>query len=508
MTEPAISKAGRISRNSISSFPNSNDVPDEVPNEVLNDPALLFLYYRIEQILGIKARAEALKNLNKYMEETCAHSFIENPSAYEYLLTSREQIFIISKIVTINETYFFREEVHFDLLSEILPEFSKLNRPVQICCAAVSIGCEAYSIAMLIDQHIKNGMNIDYSIDAFDVNNEVIESAKNACYSANTIRNDGSRWRYILNSYISGNDSEFTISADIRKKINFFPHNIMRGLEKQYDIIFFRNALIYFTSKNRQIVINNLVESLFHGGYLFLGISETSSVKHPLLTTKFSSDAFYFRKTAVTEDKQPPFYRKKESVKANKTFAFNTGKKTAADSRTAAFKQNEIQFNLHEVSEILKKNDGKENAETIAGSLNSSRSFPACCLAAAVIYFLHTQDYKNADETLSALEKSSWNAYSKFLRGEYFFLLGNNEEAEMYFNEASVMNKSFWPAYYRIASLSAGGNRTRYEYKIKKTIESIELFQNTESNKDISYECFMGGFSPDYFLRILEKKLA
>ena len=35
-----------------------------IPVEVLSSPALLFLYYRIEQILGIKVGDEALVKLN------------------------------------------------------------------------------------------------------------------------------------------------------------------------------------------------------------------------------------------------------------------------------------------------------------------------------------------------------------------------------------------------------------------------------------------------------------
>ena len=63
------------------------------------------------------------------------------------------------------------------------------------------------------------------------------------------------------------------------------------------------------------------------------------------------------------------------------------------------------------------------------------------------------------------------------------------------------MDKAFWPALYRLSSLAAGGNRTRYEYRTKKAIESLE------QGKGLRYECFIGGFSPDYFRRILERKL-
>jgi chemotaxis protein methyltransferase CheR len=81
---------------------------------------------------------------------------------------------------------------------------------------------------------------------------------------------------------------------------------------------------------------------------------------------------------------------------------------------------------------------------------------------------------------------------------------GNNTDAEKFYNEAVTKDRFFWPAFYRIAALASEGNHKRYEYKIKKTIESIQLSQDHENN----YECFIGGFSCDYFLKILEKKLA
>ena len=105
----------------------------EIPAEVLSNPSLLFLYHRIEQILGIKAQSSALAELNDYLEKTSGASFIENPAAYESLLASREQIFEISNIVTINETYFFREGAHFNLLASLLPQLIKNNRTVKIC---------------------------------------------------------------------------------------------------------------------------------------------------------------------------------------------------------------------------------------------------------------------------------------------------------------------------------------------------------------------------------------
>jgi chemotaxis protein methyltransferase CheR len=489
-----------------------HNVPVKVPEEVLSSPALLFLYYRIENILGIKAGSEALKNLNNYLENACGASFIENPAAYEHVLTSREQIYNISKFLTVKETYFFREGVHFEILTSLLPELARLNRPVCICSAAVSIGCEAYSIAMLLDYHKKKGLNIDFTLDAFDIDAEAIEVAKNARYTANTLRGDGAAWKYILDSYLIPDNGGYIIAQDIRGKVRFFPHNIMHGIERKYDVIFFRNALIYFSPENRLVVFNNLSESLYNNGFLFLGISETASVNYPLLVNRHSCGAFYFQKGTgsgfperldVMQKDTPPA-QNKHNTGAEKPF------KGEISGPQRDVKKTTLHVSCKKISDILKIEDGKSNAERVLYTLENEKAdlLSGSRLAAAIIYFLNAQNFEPADKILSRLEEHSSCYNTRFLRGEYYFLSGKTEGAEKYYQEAAVKNKSFWPAFYRIAVLACEGNRTRYEYKIKKTIESIGLSKNLKPDEELDYECFMGGFSPDYFLRILEKKLA
>jgi len=494
-----------------------DETPVEIPEEVLSSPSLLFLYYRIEHILGIRARSEALQNLNKYLEKTCGSTFIENPASYEHLLTSREHIFNISKFLTVNETYFFREGEHFELLRELMPQFAELKRPVQICSAAVSTGCEAYSIAMLFDYYIRNGLRIDFTIDAFDVNLEAIEAAKIARYTVNSIRDNAADWRHILDSYLIQDNDDYVISPNIQSKVRFFPHNIMRGLEKQYDLIFFRNSLIYFSTKNRLNVINNLADSLSHNGFLFLGVSETSSVKHPLLLSCFSSNAFYFKKTGgasilpLSEWSLKNIPSQKENIE-KLTDTKKTLEKTKENLQTEpsqTLKPAPLSINSDEITGIIKLEEGKQNAENVLDMLNNGNtdSISGSCLAAAVLYYLHIQHFDIANRILAQLEKSNSGVYTKFLRGEYYFMLKQGENSLKYFHEAAAKDKLFWPAFYRIVSLSAEGNRTSYEYKIKKAIESIELSQTGKADGEYNYECFMGGFSPDYFLRILKKKL-
>jgi chemotaxis protein methyltransferase CheR len=503
----------------------------EIPAKVLTNPALLYLYHRIEQILGIKAESDSLIKLNAYLEKCCGASFIENPAAHEHLLTSRERIFEISDLLTVNETYFFREGVHFDLLARFLPELAKLKRPIQICSAATSIGCEAYSIAMLLDYHAKNGPGFDFAVDAFDVSAEAIETAKNGRYTANTLRADGAAWKYILDSYLVPDGGEYVVSHNIRGKVRFFPHNIMRGLDRQYDVIFFRNALIYFSSKNRIVILNDLADSLFSGGFLFLGITETSSARHPLLESRCLSDAFYFQKSSDANNSYKGTSKCTHAIEAKVELASNlrfAAQRNKSDQTSAPLRENlkkkyvsqpkmELTIDCGETAEILGTEEGQPNAKKTLKALegikalesekethsSETTAFPSGAeLAASALYFLGVQDFDSADRVLSVLEKSNTGAFTRFLRGEYHFLRGSAKDAERYFEEAAGKEKAFWPAFYRIASLAAQGNPARYAYKIKKACESLEL------GMDFRYECFLGGFSPDYYRRILSKKLS
>jgi chemotaxis protein methyltransferase CheR len=480
-----------------------NDTPSEVPREALSSPALLYLYYRIERALGIKAGSSALVNLNEHIEKSCGASFIENPAVFERFLSSRERIYDISRFITVNETYFFREEAHFEILSGLLSEFAKLNRPLKICSAAVSIGCEAYSIAMFFDYYIKKGLDIEFTIDAFDIDACVIETAKNARYTANAFRVDGSSWKNILDLYLIPDNGEYIVSSNIREKVNFFTHNIMRGLDKQYDIIFFRNSLIYFSSKSRLSVINNISDALLNNGYLFLGTSETSSINHPLLLNRVSCGSFYFQKKFFMKIQDQLENKPKESAQeiSNKI-------REEIKHKPLPVKREEMPIRCAGVSEILKTDEGKVNAQNVTACLSDGTcaSLSGNGLAACALYCLHVQDYETAGRAISYLEKYNGSEFTQFLRGELLFLQGSYEEAQNYYQEAAVKNRFFWPAFYRTAILAAEGNRTRYEYKIKKAIESIKL-AGQEHDNERNYECFLGGFSSDYFIRILKRKI-
>ena len=250
-----------------------------------------------EERYGIKADDNDLEKLETHLLKTYG---IISPEILEKVFLSGEA----ASFLTVNETYFFREPAHFTLLKEFLPSFEKSG--INICSAAVATGCEAYSIAMMIEAYNKlTETPVSYHIDAFDINPKVIEIAALGLYGERSLREDGSFYRYLADPYLKKVETArpltsgqgYLVEPDLRRNIRFFVHNAMNKLAGNvYDIVFFRNAFIYFTPHSREQLLGNLSFALKEGGILFLGVSETAGVHHADLEEKNTNDVFYFQK--------------------------------------------------------------------------------------------------------------------------------------------------------------------------------------------------------------------
>ncbi|MDR3237122.1 MAG: chemotaxis protein CheR [Spirochaetia bacterium] len=466
---------------------------EEIPAQLRSDPALLYLYNRTEAVLGIRPAPEDVEKLKEYMEKRCGFSRFE-PESYDRIFSDREEVFTIARMLTVNETYFFREPMHFKLLARhLLPKLAKLRRTIQICSAATSSGCEAYSLAMLIDFYSRGRdinsdehSGISFKIDAFDVSRNMIEIARQGRYTPNSIREDGSQWKFLTDLYLRREGDEYYAPEILKDKINFYPHNIMDGLNGQYDIIFFRNAMIYFSPENREKLFSILADALSEGGALFPGVSETSSVEHPLLESKHNMDVFYFKKrgAAVQAPVENTLHKPPQSVTASKPVALKPPEEAPDPQKIAA----------------LLEDENQRGAENILSRVPSPAAATVNELTAAAISFLGRGEFVSADAILSVLEEKSVFAPSAFLRGEYHYRKEDLKTAEAKYQEASARDKTFWPAFYRLASLAAEGNQTRYEYKINKALESMK------QGEELHHEIYIGGFSPDYYRQILERK--
>jgi len=248
---------------------------------------------KAEEMFGIKADPDDIEKLRTYIKNTYDR---EDQEIIDKVFSSGE----VMGFLTVNETYFFRETAHFSLLWDMLPSFERTG--LQICCAAVATGCEAYSIAMMIEAYNKTALiPVRYEIDAFDINPRVIETARGGVYSGRALREDGRIFRHMAEPYLKKNNDEFIIEGSLKKNINFFVHNLMYDIPgRGYDLVFFRNAFIYFLPKYRGKILVNLSNVTKAGGILLLGVSETAGAHNACLEAgyeeKYRKDVFYFQK--------------------------------------------------------------------------------------------------------------------------------------------------------------------------------------------------------------------
>jgi chemotaxis protein methyltransferase CheR len=185
--------------------------------------------------------------------------------------------------ITINETYFFRNQPQLDaLIKTLIPDIMDRNGrdsriKIRIWSAASSSGEEAYSIAIsMIDLILPRYPNLEFEIVGTDISYAVIETAKKGVYREYSIRNMPA---YYLKKYFTIKGNNYELNSEVKKNVSFKLLNLydnagMRAMFN-FDIIFCANVLIYFDTNSKIRVVNQLYNSLNKGGYLFIGYSET-----------------------------------------------------------------------------------------------------------------------------------------------------------------------------------------------------------------------------------------
>lgn len=179
-------------------------------------------------------------------------------------------------LVTTNETYFFREPKHFDFLcNEILARRQGTGN-FRVWSAASSSGEEAYTIAMLLAEHMGNQ---PWEVFGSDVSSQVLEKAKSAQYPVERTKDipQSLLSKYCLKG-VRSQAGTFIISPAIAQRVRFEQINLIHPIDAgigEFDVIFIRNVLIYFNPETKRNVMSNLLPRLKKGGFLIVGHSET-----------------------------------------------------------------------------------------------------------------------------------------------------------------------------------------------------------------------------------------
>lgn len=194
-----------------------------------------------------------------------------------------EEFLHLVDCVTTNKTDFFREPEHFNFLRDkAIPHFLETRRdadgPLKFWSAAASIGAEAYTIAMVA----ADVLGLDRSpffVLGTDISTEVIAQAQRAIYPAALAQPipQPLQQRYVMRAR-SAARQEIRIVPEIRRAVRFQGLNLMDeryAVDRDFDVIFCRNVLIYFAKPTQDAVLRRLCSHLRKGGFLILGHSES-----------------------------------------------------------------------------------------------------------------------------------------------------------------------------------------------------------------------------------------
>ena len=184
----------------------------------------------------------------------------------------------VVEAMTTHETTFFREPAQYDALKTlILPgliEQRRDTRKLSFWSAAASSGQEAYSLAMML---LDMGLG-DWSIQILgtDLSTQVLERAQAGKYMQIEV-NRGLPVSYLV-KYFMRSGLDWQLKDEVRRMVRFMPFDLRQSMRAlgPFDIVFCRNVLIYFDIENKRKILAELRETLFHGGYLLLGGSETT----------------------------------------------------------------------------------------------------------------------------------------------------------------------------------------------------------------------------------------
>jgi chemotaxis protein methyltransferase CheR len=213
---------------------------------------------------------------------------------YDLVLNSPEERVQMLNAISTNETHFFREAQHFELLrSSILPRWKheaaagRRSHKIRVWSAGCSTGQEPYSLAMLLLDHFPSGWEID--ITATDISTRALEIAHQAIWPAEKAAEIPALYlkAFMLRGF-ADQAGKIKAGPEIRSLIQFFRLNLNEPafpVAGKFDLIFCRNVLIYFDPSSREKAQRRLMSFLAADGYFFVGHAESLHTMSSSLAT-------------------------------------------------------------------------------------------------------------------------------------------------------------------------------------------------------------------------------
>ncbi len=257
----------------------------EAPKE-LSDGDFQRIVERIKRLSGIviqdHKRTMVQTRIAERMSNLGLSDFGEYLDSLDLLQDSEEEEHFCNALTT-NLTSFFREDHHFDHFSKEIDQHIAVGADrLRIWSAGCSTGQEAYSIALLLEKSKVRKQIPDTKILATDIDTDVLQVASSATYP---IAMKEQIPRECLTNQVKSQNASLEFGQGITNYVSFKRLNLLQNwpMKGQFDFIFCRNVVIYFSAETKARLISRFANILKPGGILYLGHSETILGDHPML---------------------------------------------------------------------------------------------------------------------------------------------------------------------------------------------------------------------------------
>ncbi len=249
----------------------------------LNDEVFRLLRDMVYDISGIYFADDSKFIMESRLQQSVRRKQFDSFRDYYYYLKydqkREEELSSLIDIITIHETYFFRESQQLQTFSqEVLPDLARMEastKRLRIWSAGCSTGEEPYTLSMLI---LESPLFHDWSIEIYasDISQSVLHTARRGIYQSASFRGMDP---YYQGKYFTKEAAGFKIDDRVKKNVTFLYLNLNDQkkwiLLPKMNVIFCRNVMIYFDLPAKKRIIEGFYGKLREGGYLLLGHSES-----------------------------------------------------------------------------------------------------------------------------------------------------------------------------------------------------------------------------------------
>ena len=259
--------------------PNAEIAGQAIPNVLADVNGLEKVFSLLSEHYDTDFSSYKLNTIIRRTERRMIANRISHINDFANFLSSKpKELEQLYSDLLIGVTRFFRDHESFEELANTavaeIVENASSDSEIRIWVAGCSTGEEAYTVAILFNERIKQtGKRVAVKIFATDIDKKALEKASQGFYSADSVVEMKPEW---LQTYFKQGSFGYQVSPELRSMIVFAPHNILKDAPfTKLDLITCRNLLIYFQSPAQKKVLSLFHFALKTQSFLMTGGSET-----------------------------------------------------------------------------------------------------------------------------------------------------------------------------------------------------------------------------------------